>query len=127
MAGADRHPIARGRHHEGAAAEPGLHPDPCPVLPGARLGLRYRGQTLLVEVGWPRTPEQGIVPDLGLARARVSLSPNVMIDPIQLDDLTLRRDKDGTGVSWHVLKDHSIRDLVTEEKLRAYVQRATAE
>ena len=97
------------------------------VMVGARLGLRYRGQTLLVEVGWPRTPEQGIVPDLGLARARVSLSPNVMIDPIQLDDLTLRRDKDGTGVSWHVLKDHSIRDLVTEEKLRAYVQRATTE
>lgn len=97
------------------------------VMVGERLGIRHRGQTLLVEVGWPRLPEHGFVPDLGLARARVSLSPNVMIDPILLDELTLRRDKDGAGVVWYVLVDHSIRELVTEEKLRAYLQRALAE
>lgn len=95
------------------------------VMVGERLGIRYRGQTLLVEVGWPRLPEHGFVPDLGLARARVSLSPNVMIDPILLDELTLRRD--GEGVVWHVLADHSIRELVTEAKLNTYLQRALAE
>lgn len=95
------------------------------VMVGERLGIRHRGQTLLVEVGWPRNPEHGIVPDLGLARARVSLSPNVMIDPILLDQLTLRRDKDGTA--WYVLQDHSIRELVTEENLRTYLQRVMAE
>ncbi len=91
---------------------------------GERLGIRHRGQTLLVEVGWPRNPEHGIVPDLGLARARVSRSPNVMIDAILLDELTLRRNKDGNGVTWYVLTDHSLRELATEEKLRTYLQQA---
>lgn len=94
------------------------------VMVGERLGIRHRGQTLLVEVGWPRLPEHGIVPDLGLARARVSMSPNVMIDAILLDDLTLRREKDGVGVLWHVLAGHTLREPVTEETLRGYVQRA---
>lgn len=97
------------------------------VMVGERLGIRYRGQTLLVEVGWPRQPEHGIVPDLGLARARVSLSPNVMIDALLLDELTLRREKNSDRVVWYVLADHTIREIVTEAKLRAYVERAMAE
>lgn len=97
------------------------------VMVGERLGLRHRGQTLLVEVGWPRTQEHGIVPDMGLARARVSLSPNVMIDAILLDELTLRREKDGAGVVWYVLAERTLKERVTEETLRAYLQRALAE
>lgn len=97
------------------------------VMVGERLGLRHRGQTLVVEVGWPHLPEHGIVPDMGLARARVSVSPNVMIDPMLLDELTLRREKGGTGVVWYVLAERALSEIVTEEKLRAYVQRVMAE
>lgn len=97
------------------------------VMVGERLGIRYRGQTLLIEVGWPRQPEHGIVPDLGLARARVSLSPNVMIEAKLLGELTLRRAKEGEGVAWYVLTDHRVSELVTEEKLRTYVQQVTTE
>lgn len=97
------------------------------VMVGERLGIRYRGQTLVIEVGWPRTPEHGIVPDLGLARARVSFSQNVMIDPILLDELTLRRSPNGEGVVWVVLADRTLREQVTDEKLRGYVHRTTTE
>jgi hypothetical protein len=95
------------------------------VMVGERLGIRYRGQTLLIEAGWPRQPEHGIVPDLGLARARVSLSQNVMIEAKLLDDLTLRRTEEGNGVVWYVLTDHRVGERVTEEKLRAYVRGLT--
>ncbi len=97
------------------------------VMVGERLGIRHRGQTLLVEVGWPRTQEHGIVPDMGLARARVSLSPNIMIDAILLDELTLRREKDGASTGWYVFAERTLKERVTEEKLRVYLQRVLAE
>jgi hypothetical protein len=97
------------------------------VMVGERLGIRHKGQTLLVEVGWPRLPEHGIVPDLGLARARVSFSQNVMIDAKMLAELTLRRAKDSAEVHWYVLADHKIGAIITADQLRAYVQRVQSE
>ncbi len=97
------------------------------VMVGARLGIRHKGQTLLVEVGWPRLPEHGIVPDLGLARARVSFSQNIMIDAKLLDEFSLRREPDSTEVRWHVLADHKIGEAITATTLRDYVQRVWSE
>ncbi len=97
------------------------------VMVGERLGIRHKGQTLLIEVGWPRLPEHGVVPDLGLARARVSFSQNIMIDAQVIDEFTLRRNKDGDGVSWHEITDHKMGEKITEDKLRAYVQQVSSE
>lgn len=97
------------------------------VLVGERLGIRHKGQTLLIEVGWPRLPEHGVVPDLGLARARVSFSQNIMIDAQVISEFTLRRSKDDSDVSWHEFADHKMGEELTVEKLRAYVQRVLSE
>ena len=97
------------------------------VMVGERLGIRHKNQTLLIEVGWPRLPEHGVVPDLGLARARVSFSQNIMIDAQVMDEFTLRRNKDGDGVSWHEITDHKMGEKITEDKLRAYVQQVLSE
>ncbi len=97
------------------------------VMVGERLGIRHKGQTLLIEVGWPRLPEHGVVPDLGLARARVSFSQNIMIDAQVIAEFTLRRNKDGGGVSWHEIADHKVGEIITADKLRDYVQRVLSE
>jgi hypothetical protein len=72
-------------------------------------------------------PEHGIVPDLGLARARVSFSQNVMIDAKMLAELTLRRAKDSAEVHWYVIADHTLGEVLTAAQLRAYVQRVQRE
>lgn len=93
------------------------------VMAGERLGIRHKGQTLLVEVGWPRLPEHGIVPDLGLARARVSFSQNVMIDARLLEEFSLRRESDDGEVRWYLITDRKIGEAITAERLRDHVQR----
>ena len=93
------------------------------VMVGERLGIRHRGQTLLVEVGWPRLPEHGIVPDLGLARARFSHSPNVMIDAKLLAEFSLRRPPNSGEANWHSLTDHKVGEKLTADILRAHVHR----
>jgi hypothetical protein len=97
------------------------------VMVGERLGIRHKGQTLLVEIGWPRLPEHGIVPDLGLARARVSFSQNIMIDAQLLAEFSLRRNKESAEVNWHMLSDHKIGETITAATLREYVQRVLSE
>lgn len=92
------------------------------VMVGERLGIRHNGQSLLVEVGWPRLPEHGLVPDLGLARARISFSQNIMIDAKLLEEFSLRRGKDGIEGGWYLIADHKIGEKITTEKLQAYVQ-----
>lgn len=92
---------------------------------GERLGVRRRGSTLVVEVGWPRLPEHGYVPGQGLARGRVSFSPNVMIDPLPVDELILKRQRDGNPV-WHIITNQKLGEVVTEAKLREYLQRLRA-
>lgn len=97
------------------------------VMVGERLGIRHNNQTLLIEVGWPRLPKHGVVPDLGLARARVSFSQNIMIDPKLRAEFTLRRNKDSGDVSWHEFADHQVGEKVTADKLRAFVQQLLSE
>lgn len=97
------------------------------VMVGERLGIRHKGKTLLVEVGWPRLPEHGIVPDLGLARARVSFSQNIMIDAKLLEEFSLRRNKGDEGASWHVITDHKIGEQVVADRLHSHVQRVRSE
>lgn len=97
------------------------------VMVGERLGIRHKNQTLLIEVGWPRLPEHGIVPDLGLARARVSFSQNIMVEAKLLAEFSLRRNKDVTGVTWHRIADHTVGENITEDILRTYVQQVLGE
>jgi hypothetical protein len=97
------------------------------VMVGERLGIRHKGQTLLIEVGWPRLPEHGVVPDLGLARARVSFSQNIMIDAQGMAEFTLRRKPDGGDVSWHEIAEHKVGGEITADQLRAYVQQVLRE
>jgi hypothetical protein len=97
------------------------------VMVGERLGLRHKGQTLLVEVGWPRLPEHGMVPDLGLARARVSFSQNIMIDAQLLAEFSLRRGQESEEVHWHAIRDHKVGEELTAATLREYVQRVLSE
>lgn len=89
------------------------------LMIGERIGIRHKGKTLTVEVGWPRKTEDGFVPDAGLARARVSLSANVFIDAILLAELTLRKDRDSGEISWQLLSGEKI----SEEGLRSYIER----
>jgi hypothetical protein len=97
------------------------------VMIGERLGIRHKNQTILIEVGWPRLPEHGVVPDLGLARARVSFSQNIMVDAKLLAEFSLRRNKENGEVSWHEIADHRLGEKITADKLRAYVQRVLSE
>ncbi len=95
------------------------------VMIGARMGIRFRDQTLTIEVGWPREQSHGIVPDLGLARARVSHSPNVTIDANLLDVLTLRKEKDSDEVNWYKLKNNMVEEKISEEILQEYLKKLT--
>ncbi len=82
---------------------------------GERLGFRYGMQTLIIEAGWPRLPEHGYVPGLGLARGRVGISPNVMIRPIPIVELVLRRGPEEETV-WHLADG----GLLTPDHLREW-------
>lgn len=89
------------------------------ILVGERFGVRYRGQTLVVEVGWPQQPEHGFISDGGLARGRVRFSPNVMLEPQTKADLVLKRN--GADVAWHVLKYKQLSQAVNDVLLRTYL------
>ena len=60
------------------------------VMVGERFGIRHRGRTLVVEIGWPREPAHGFVPDQGLARGRISLSASPMLSPRPLQEIILK-------------------------------------
>jgi hypothetical protein len=90
------------------------------IMIGERFGARYRNRTLVVEAGWPRLAEHGFVPDGGLARARVGLSPNIMLEARTIAELILKRQgKDAP--SWYVIANKKIGDRVTELKLRTFL------
>ena len=86
---------------------------------GERYGARHRGRTLLVEVGWPREPQHGYVPDGGLARGRVGLSQNIMLEPQLIADLILKK-VGTTEPQWSVITNKRIGEPVTESLLRSY-------
>src|SRR5262252_6030916 len=68
------------------------------TMVGERFGARYREKTLIVEAGWPREPQDGFVPDLGLARARIGLSQNVMLEASIVAEIILKRRNSGDPV-----------------------------
>jgi hypothetical protein len=87
---------------------------------GERFGARYLTRTFVVEAGWPRLPEHGFVPDGGLARARVGLSQNIMLEALTVAELILKQQGKGAP-SWYVISDKKIGAPVTESKLRSYL------
>ena len=90
------------------------------TMAGERFGIRYRGQTLITEIGWPQRPEHGFIPSSGLARGRVRFSPNVMLEPLTKAELVLKRNS-GDAV-WHVLNNKQAGALVTEQVLRPFLE-----
>lgn len=90
------------------------------TMVGERLGLRYSYRTLLIEVGWPRLPEHGFVPDNGLARGRLGFSQNVMLDPRPLAEIILKRGADTQPV-WHLIDNKKLGEILAEPVLRAYL------
>ncbi len=90
------------------------------VMAGERFGARFRHRTLTLEVGWPRLPEHGFIPDGGLARGRVGLSQNTMIEPQLLAELILKKAGGGEPV-WFVIKNKTLGEQVTEARLKEYL------
>jgi hypothetical protein len=95
------------------------------TMVGEAMAARYRMNTLLVEVGWPRRPEHGFLTSQGLARGRISLSPNPTIDANLIDELILKQT--AGEVNWFVIRDGTFGEVVTETKLRDYLRRVMAD
>jgi hypothetical protein len=96
------------------------------VMVGERLGARMAGQTLLLEVGWPRRPEHGHVPGGGLARARLGWSQNVMLDPQPLANLILlvSSERSPRTASWYQISTGGTSlTPFTERDLSDYLER----
>src|SRR5205823_5012898 len=89
------------------------------LMVGERIGVRYRGRTLIIEVGWPREPQHGHVPDRGLARGRVSLSQNTMLEAQATDELILKHRGAGEA-AWYVIANKQLGEMVTAARLRNY-------
>lgn len=90
------------------------------TMAGERFGARYRYKTLTVEVGWPRLPEHGFLTDNALARARVSLSQNTMLQPEVIADLVFK--KVGSGEpAWYIFYNKKLGEQITESRLREYL------
>jgi hypothetical protein len=90
------------------------------TMVGERFGARYREKTLVVEVGWPREPQHGFVPDRGLARARIGLSQNVMLEARTVAELIFKQLGDGT-LAWHFIANKKLSERVTESRLREFL------
>ena len=90
------------------------------VMVGERFGVRVQGKTMTTEIGWPREPEHGFVPDQGLARGRVSMSLSPMLEAKPSDELILRLGAAGQAV-WYVIRKQVVDEIVTVSKLRAYL------
>ena len=96
------------------------------MMVGERYGVRHLGQTLVIEVGWPRRPEDGHVPGQGLARGRIGLSQNVMLDPGPLCELLLRAtgEREARLSRWfELLPGSQPPPPFTEERLVEYLDR----
>jgi hypothetical protein len=90
------------------------------TMVGERLGARHRTRTLTVEVGWPRLPEHGFIPDGGLARARIGLSQNVMLEAGTIAEFCLRREGEDEP-AWYVISDKRFSEKLSESHLREYL------
>lgn len=90
------------------------------TMAGERFGARYGFRTLTVEVGWPQLPEHGFLTDGAMARARVSLSQNTMLEPQPVAELILKKITSG-DVSWFVFKNKISGELITNVHLNEYL------
>ncbi|HMV47249.1 MAG TPA: hypothetical protein PLD20_03195 [Blastocatellia bacterium] len=95
------------------------------VMVGERYGARFRYRTLTVEVGWPRLPEHGYITDGGLARGRIGLSQNTMIEPQPIAELILK--KVGGEPAWFVFKNKQLSEQITEAQLREHLNQIMAD
>ncbi len=91
------------------------------VMVGERYGVRYRGQTLIVEIGWPREPAHGFVPDQGLARGRISLSLSPMLSARSVDELILRKIEDGPA-RWYTIHNGRPGPELSADNLRGHLK-----
>jgi len=91
------------------------------TMVGERFGARYRYRTLTIEAGWPRLPEHGYVKDNGLARGRIALSQNIMIDAQTIEELILKR-QSNSDPAWFSLRKNIIGEQLTERRLRTYIK-----
>jgi hypothetical protein len=90
------------------------------TMVGERFGARYRTRTLIIEAGWPRLPEHGYVKDNGLARGRIAMSQNIMIDALTIDELILKR-QGNSDPAWYTFPKNIIGHQLTESGLRKYI------
>ena len=88
---------------------------------GERIGVRCQFRTMLFDVGWPRLPEHGFVPGNGLARGRISLSQNLMLDAQPIAELILRRSAGDAPPVWHLIRDERPGEPFTLPLLRQYL------
>ena len=88
---------------------------------GERYGARYRGRTLTVEIGWPKLPEHGYVPDGGLARGRIGFSQNVMLDARPVAEMVFKRNG-AADPGWFLISSNRPGEPVTESLLKKYVE-----
>jgi hypothetical protein len=95
------------------------------VMVGERFGIRNRGRTLVVEIGWPREPAHGFVPDQGLARGRISLSASPMLSPRLLEEIILKTALPKAALNdamWYSIDSGRIGGQITLEALRQHVK-----
>ncbi len=90
------------------------------TMAGERFGARYGFRTLTIEVGWPQLPEHGFLTDGAMARARVSLSQNTMLEPQPVAELILKKVASG-DVSWFVFKNKISSEQITNVHLNEYL------
>ena len=88
------------------------------TMVGERYGARYSYRTLIVEVGWPQLPEHGFIPNGGLARGRIGLSRNIMLDAQTIAELVLKRQGAGDP-AWYLTDDQK---RITEPQLHSYLK-----
>lgn len=93
------------------------------TMVGERIGLRHGYRTLLIEIGWPRLPEHGFVPDNGLARGQIGMSQNTMLDPQTLTGIILKRNPQTSSSTplWHLIANKKLGENLTEPILKKYI------
>lgn len=92
------------------------------VMIGERFGVRYRGKTLIVEIGWPRESAHGFVADQGLARGRISLSLSPILSAQPGEELILKKDGDQNLV-WYSIRDGKTGEQLTSSALQGHLSR----
>ncbi len=90
------------------------------TMVGERLGARLSGKTLTIEIGWPRMPEHGFVPNQGLARGRISLSLSPMLSARPAEHLILKAAKDNQPIWYSIVETHLGSEL-TKDRLAEHL------